>query len=148
ELKQVSIGIAHDLRTPLSRLRQRLELVRIKGRNVGDYELAIDRAIEETDEILATFTSLLRIAEIESGTRRAGFSQVELTEVLLRVAELYAPLADERGQQLTTEAAPAVVVRGDRELLVQMFANLVQNALYHTPTGSRVALTLARDGSR
>jgi signal transduction histidine kinase len=88
-LRQVSNDIAHDLRTPLARLRQHLERARDRSGTVCDYEVAVDKAIEETDAILATFGALLRIAQIEAGTRRAAFTDVDLSGVLLTIVETF-----------------------------------------------------------
>jgi signal transduction histidine kinase len=143
-MRQVSNDIAHDLRTPLSHLRQRLETARQDAGDTSTYELAVDGAIAETDEILSTFSALLRIAQIEAGTRRAGFAQVDLSAVFDTIAETYAPVAEDRGQSFVTSISAGIVVRGDRELLTQMLANLVENALRHTPPHSMVRLSLGQ----
>jgi signal transduction histidine kinase len=143
-LRHVSNDIAHDLRTPLGRLRQRLEDARLRARRLEDYETAVDRAIADTDAILATFSALLRIAQIESGTRKASFSPVDLSGVFRSIADAYGAVAEDRGQTLTAVVAPGVGVRGDRELLMQMLANLVENAIRHTPEGSRIGFVLER----
>ncbi len=141
-LRQISSDIAHDLRSPLSRLRQRLEGTRARARTVEDYAAAVDRAIAETDAILSTFAALLRIAQIEAGTRRTTFSTVDLTDVFQRVADAYTAVAEDRGQMLKATIARGLMVRGDRELLVQMLANLIENAIRHTPAGTTIALDL------
>ena len=146
-LRQVSSDIAHDLRTPLSRLRQRLEGARLKAHDVEDYEIAVDQAIADTDTILKTFAALLRIAQIEAGTRKAGFSPVDLSRVFQAIADAYGAVAEDHGQTLAAVIAPDIRVQGDRELLTQMLANLVENAIRHTPAGSRIDLVLKRDGS-
>lgn len=143
-LRQVSSDIAHDLRTPLSRLRQRLEGVRLKGRSIEDYESVLDDAIAETDAILKTFTALLRIAQIEAGTRKSAFSTVDLSSVFHSIVEAYGAVAEDRRQNLTAKIAPGLHVRGDRELLTQMLANLVENAIRHTPAGAHIELVLER----
>jgi len=142
-LRQVSSDVAHDLRTPLSRLRQGLERARQKARSVEDYEAAVDRAIAETDAILATFGALLRIAQLEAGTMRSGFVRVDLSDVFTRILEAYAAVAEDEGKTLSAKIAPGLAIPGDRELLTQMVANLVENAIRHTPTGTRIELTLA-----
>jgi signal transduction histidine kinase len=142
-LRQVSNDIAHDLRTPLTRLRQRLEGAQAKAKTVADYETVVGKAIAETDEILHTFGALLRIAQIEAGTRRAAFMDVDLSGVLRAIVETYAAVAEDHQQALTSRIADGIIVRGDRQLLTQMIANLVENALRHTPAGSRVDLELA-----
>jgi signal transduction histidine kinase len=141
-LRQVSNEIAHDLRTPLTRLRQRLELGLSRAHAGEDQALALARAIEDVDAILRTFTSLLRIAQIEAGTRRAGFTTVDLSGLTGDLLDVYIPVAADNGQSLEAHIAPDVRVLGDRELLTQMLANLIENALQHTPEGTRVELCL------
>lgn len=141
-LRQVSSDIAHDLRTPLSRLRQQLEAARSQARRIQDYEGAVDEAIADTDAILKTFAALLRIAQIEAGTRKSAFTTIDLSAVFQSIAETYAAIAEERRQSLTAAVDPGIQVRGDRELLTQMLANLVENALRHTPEGTKVTLGL------
>ncbi len=97
-LRQVSNDIAHDLRTPLTRLRQHLEGAHLRARTVAEYRLVVDKAIAETDEILDTFGALLRIAQIEAGTRRAAFTAVDLSGVLLTIVETYAAVAEDAGK--------------------------------------------------
>ena len=128
-LRQVSNDIAHDLRTPLTRLRQRLEVARAKATTMADYETAVDKAIAETDEILDTFGALLRIAQIEAGTRRAGFTEVDLSGVCQTIVETYAAVAEDHQHVLEAGSPSGVTVQGDRQLLTQMIANLVENAL-------------------
>jgi signal transduction histidine kinase len=142
-LRQVSNDIAHDLRTPLARLRQGLEGARDRAQSSGDFRIAVELAIGETDQILETFGALLRIAQIESGTRRADFKTIDLSEVARSICETYAPVAEDHGHRLSAEIAPGIAVLGDRPLLVQMLANLVENAIRHTPAGTSIALTLA-----
>lgn len=147
-LKQVSNDIAHDLKTPLTRLRHGLELARHQAGNVAAYEAAVDRAIAECDLTLRTFDALLRIAQIEAGTRRSGFQNVDLHVVVDTILDAYQPVAEESGHPLSATAAENSVVRGDRELLTQMLANLVENALKHTPAGTSIAVSVAAAGDR
>lgn len=149
-LRQVSNAVAHDLRTPLARLRQRLEAARTGSRTQAELESAIDAAIGETDTILATFAALLRIAEIEAGTRRAGFQEVDLGAVAATVVEAFAAPAEDEQKTLHGSIAPGIFVRGDRELLTQLVANLVENAIRHTPENTRIEVELTRtpSGSR
>lgn len=144
DLRQVTTDIAHDLRTPLTRLGQRLEIAarsdadeQVLRKNLGD-------ARREVDDILAMFTALLRIAEVESGARKAAFSRVELSEIIDTVVEVYRSAAEEKGQQLEYHSDPGVATTGDRDLLIQLFANLVENAIRHCPPGARIEVLAQR----
>lgn len=143
-LRQVSSDIAHDLRTPMSRLRQRLEAARLQAGSITEYETAVDRAIADADAILSTFGALLRIAQIEAGVRRTAFADVDLSEVFERVTDAYAPVAEDLGHRLAADIEPGIMVRGDRDLLAQMLANVIENALRHTPPDSSVSIALFR----
>ncbi|HUZ72158.1 MAG TPA: ATP-binding protein [Stellaceae bacterium] len=146
-IRQVSNDVAHDLRTPLARLRHRLELADRKASSPDEWRSAIRRSIDDTDAILGTFAALLRIAQIESGARRDKFTTIDLSELLNTVIELYQPMADERRQRISTRIASGLCARGDRELLAQMFANLLQNALQHAPEGASVELSAIRSSA-
>jgi len=141
-LRQVSNDIAHDLRTPLTRLRQRLEGARLQADGVGDYETAVDAALAETDGLLDTFGALLRIAQIESGARSAAFTAVDFSALAGMIIDTYQPVAEDKGQGLTGAIDKGVTVRGDRQLLSQMMVNLVENALGHTRAGARITVTV------
>lgn len=136
-LRGVTDDIAHDLRTPLTRLRTRLDAAA-----AAPTAEAIAAAQREADALLDIFAALLRIAQVESGTRRAGFTRADLSAIAAAVAEVYAPAAEDRGQVLATDIAPGVTLPGDPALLTQMLANLVENAVRHGRAGGRVALTL------
>lgn len=141
-LRQVSSDVAHDLRTPLSRLRQGLEAADLRAATVEAYRGAVSRAISETDAILDIFSALLRIAQIESGARRGAFTRVDLSALLRRVADAYVASAEEGGRSLSLRIVDAVSIEGDADLLVQLFANLIENGLQHTPPGTRITLSL------
>jgi signal transduction histidine kinase len=148
-MRQVTNDIAHDLRTPLGRLRQGLETARRRETSLEGHKAALDEAIGETDTILATFNALLRIAQIEAGARKARFTEIDLSDIAGTVAEAYQMVAEDAGGSFATDIAPGIRVRGDRDLLTQMLVNLVENALHHCPPGPRigVALRAAPDGS-
>ena len=148
ELRQVTTDIAHDLRTPLSRLRQRLERAQRPEADVAELREAVAGTVGELDVILGIFGALLRIAQIESGARRSGFGVVDLSELLGTVAELYRSSAEERRQAFLLFVADNLSVGGDRELLLQLFANLVENAIKHSPPESRITLSAWQEPGR
>jgi len=144
-LRQVSTDVAHDLRTPLSRLYQRLEGARAHAQSAADYEAAVEDAMREAEGLLETFSALLRIAQVEGASPRAGFRDVNLSAIVESVADAYQPDAEEAGHRIMIDAAPGIVVHGDQELLTQAVANLVENALRHTPAGTRIGVRLWQD---
>ena len=148
ELRQVTTDIAHDLRTPLSRLRQRLERAQRPEADVAELREAVAGTVGEVDVILGIFGALLRIAQIESGARRSGFGVVDLSELLGTVAELYRSSAEEKRQAFLLSVADNLNVGGDRELLLQLFANLVENAIKHSPPESRITLSAWQEPGR
>jgi signal transduction histidine kinase len=141
-VRQVTNDIAHDLRTPVTHLRHRLEHARLHLAVPADYDKALESAIATSDEILALFAALLRIAQIEGGARRAGFSSIELTDLLHHLRDMFGPVADDAGHVLTLAIAQTATIRGDRELLVQLFSNLIENAIVHTPEGTHIEIGL------
>jgi len=145
-LRQVSNDIAHDLRTPLSRLCQRLEGTRTGARSVAEYERAVEDAVADAEGLLGTFAALLRIAQVEAGTQRIAFCRVDLSALAETVADAFAPAAEDESHAFSADIAPGIAVHGDQELLTQMLANLVENALRHTPPGSRIQVRLRPGG--
>lgn len=142
DIKGVGDDIAHDLRTPLTWVRARLERGRDQAATLGELGSAVEEAIAGIDQALDVTVALLRIAEIEHGRRYAGFGRMELSEIVDEVGELYAPIAEDRGLHLEVNAAAAPVVTGDRDLLFEAVANLVDNATKFTPFGGAVYLQL------
>jgi signal transduction histidine kinase len=147
-VSQVSNDIAHALRTPLGRLQQKLEAARIATKGNLGGENAIDAAQLEIERILETCSALLRIAQIEVGARHAGFGDVELSSLFTSVCEAYAPVAEDEGKAIIANIVPSSTVPGDNELLTEMLANLLDNAIRHTPEGAQIEVSLARDHSR
>jgi signal transduction histidine kinase len=147
-LKQVSSDVAHDLRTPLSRLRQELEAAQHHLGSPGRHEAVLTSAIANVDEILATFSALLRIAQIGAGTRRAGFQELDLSTIFTTVVDAFAPAAEDANKSMRDEIMPNIRINGDRELLIQLLANLIENAISHTPDGARIEVWLRREDDR
>jgi PAS domain S-box-containing protein len=142
EAKVVGDNIAHDLRTPLTRVRIRLERGREHAATLEEFRAVADQAMAGLDQSLTTITALLRITEIEHSRRREGFGQVQLAPLIREAADLYDPIAENKGVTLRVEAPDGAAVSGDRDLLFEAVANLVDNAVKFTPEGGRVELTL------
>ncbi len=146
-LRQVSTDIAHDLRTPLTRLRQHLESAS------GDAsqqvpQRVIQHALSQIDEIMGIFGALLRIGTIEAGAGRSRLHKLDLSEIMERVLLAYQPVAEDGGRTLSGTIEHGIMIAGDDGLLAQLFTNLVENALAHTPPGTSITLTLTREQGR
>ncbi len=139
-VRQVSNAIAHDLRTPITRARARLEDAAGSARTETDLRAAIERAQFDLDGIVAVFQALLRIAEIEAGARLSAFARVDLGPLLFDLSELYTAAAEENGQALEHDIPPILPAFGDRDMLQQAVANLLDNALKFSPPGSTIRL--------
>ncbi|WP_247877880.1 HAMP domain-containing sensor histidine kinase [Azospirillum sp. TSO22-1] len=146
-MRQVTENIAHDLRTPLSRLRSRIELVLLHPEEDAEaYRAALQDALVEADRLLATFKALLSIAQVEAHAQRDDFRPVDLAAMAESAAELYEPLAEEKGLAFAVEIRARPSVAGNAQLLAQAVANLLDNAVKYTPEGGRVVLSVEAEG--
>ena len=143
-LAGVGNDIAHDLRTPLTRARLALERGRTNAATLEQLQIVVDKAIANIDQSLAIITALLRLAEIENSRRSAAFGTVSLYEMLQEVCDIYEPIAENKSIELRVGVQQQLSVRGDRDLLFEAVANLVDNAIKFTPEGGRVDVELMR----
>jgi signal transduction histidine kinase len=146
-LKHLSNDIAHDLRTPLGRLRGSLDIGRRQELSAADYRALIEKGVEDLDSILEMFAAILRIAQIESGNRRAGFERFCLSRLVIDVCETFAPALEDDGRNLSQEIDPDLWIYGDPELLTLSLASLLENANLHTPPRARIMVALKRMAS-
>lgn len=139
-MRQVSNDIAHDLRTPLTRLRQRLEHAKRRVHTVEELHDNLGHSIAQVDLILETFSALLRIAQIEAGTKAQKKFPIDVSMLLSGIVEDFAPAAEDHGQQLVAEIQPQLKAEADPELLTQMVVNLIENAIRYSPAGARISV--------
>jgi signal transduction histidine kinase len=149
-LKQVSDNIAHDLKTPLTRIRNRAEATLAGKHKTADYRAALEATIAESDQLIKTFNAILMISRLEAGYSAESMAGVDLAEAVRDVVELYEPLAEDSGVVLEAEPSQSVVIGGNRELIGQALSNIVDNAIKYSAdaTGEpRVRVRLEREGA-
>jgi signal transduction histidine kinase len=148
-VNQASTDVAHELKKPMMRLREKLEAASEKATSVGEFKEAVDDALVQSDAIVATFEALLNISQLQAGTRKERFVDVDLRQIVRDVEELYGPVVEDEGGTLSA-VIPAdinAVIRGDRGLLVQLCANLIENSLRHTSGPVAIVLRLSQGAS-
>jgi signal transduction histidine kinase len=143
-LAGVGNNIAHDLRTPLTRARLTLERGRTSATTLDQLQIAADRTIDGLDQSLSIITAILRLTEIENSQRSAGFGKVALADLIREVADMYEPIAEDKSVALVTRSPHDLSAYGDRDLLIEAVANLVDNAIKFTPAGGQVEIELFR----
>ncbi len=139
-MRQVTDNIAHDLRRPLSRLRNRLEITLLEPRDPEEYRQVLTETITDTDDLIRTFNALLEIAQAEAGSFRGEWKVVDMSALLNRLGELYQELAESQGKQLMINVQAGIKITGNRHLLAQAISNLLDNAIKYSPANGKIHL--------
>ena len=141
-IRQVTDNVAHDLRSPLTRIRNRLEVTLLERRNDSEYRQVMEQTIQDADSLIRTFNAILQIAQADAGHSRAVMASVDLSQLARELAELYTPLAEENNHTLTIRADKKIVVTCDKDLIAQAISNLLDNAIKYIPQGGWIELAV------
>jgi len=149
-VNQSSSDIAHDLKKPIGRLQYQMETTLREAKSIDDYRTAIIDAQARLAEITATFEAILRISQIEAGARKSGFQTLDLAQVMSQVADIYDVVIEDRGGRFfpARSQSGSYLISGDRQLLVQLFANLIENSIRHCPADCSINLALEQTESQ
>ncbi len=146
-MRDVTDNVAHDLRRPLARLRNRLDVILLGERRGAEYRQTIEESLRDTEELMTSFNAILQIAQAEAGTLRVKMQSVDLATIAAQGVEFYLPLAQQRGQALSLHTAAGVCVRGNSDLLSQALGNLLENAIKYSPRGARLEVRVEADAA-